>query len=115
MKLLIHVSEKEQKKRMVDRLDKPHKRYKVGLEDFRNIAKRKQYVEAYKDMLEKTDTEHAPWHVIAHDDKRWARLEGLQIITDVLGKGVKITQQELDPKVSEAAYELWGWKPKDDK
>ena len=43
----------------------PHKRYKVGLEDFRNIAKRKQYLEAYDDMLEQTDTDHAPWHVIA--------------------------------------------------
>jgi len=36
---------------MIDRLSKPHKRYKVGLEDFRNIAKRKEYLEAYDDML----------------------------------------------------------------
>ena len=52
-------------KRMIKRLENPHKRYKVGPEDFRNIAKRKQYLEAYNDMLDKTDTEHAPWHVIA--------------------------------------------------
>ena len=60
---------------MIKRLENPHKRYKVGPEDFRNIAKRKQYLEAYDDMLEKTDTEHAPWHVIATDDKRHARLD----------------------------------------
>ncbi|TAJ25046.1 MAG: hypothetical protein EPO67_22020, partial [Reyranella sp.] len=63
VKFLVHVSEKEQKERMIDRLSKPHKHYKIGLEDFRNIAKRKEYIEAYDDMLERTDTEHAPWHV----------------------------------------------------
>jgi AMP-polyphosphate phosphotransferase len=115
IKFLVHVSEDEQKKRMIKRLEKPHKRYKVGPEDFRNIAKRKQYIEAYDDMLEKTDTDHAPWHVIAADDKRHARLKGLKIVVDELSRGVKITPQELDPAVASAAYKLWGWKPKDGK
>ncbi|HYD06034.1 MAG TPA: polyphosphate kinase, partial [Reyranella sp.] len=115
VKLLVHVSEDEQKKRMIKRLEDPHKHYKVGVEDFRNIAKRKRYIEAYDDMLERTDTEYAPWHVIAHDDKRRARLEGLRIVTDILGKGVKTTPRELEPAVAEGAYKLWGWKPKDRK
>ena len=115
IKLLVHVSEEEQKKRMITRLKKPHKRYKVGLEDFRNIAKRKQYLEAYKDMLDKTDTEHAHWHVIASDDKKQARLGGLRIIVDELGRGVKITEPELDPRVAEAAFKMWGWKPDEKK
>jgi len=113
IKLLVHVSEEEQRKRMLKRLEKPHKRYKVGPEDFRNIAKRKQYLEAYKDMLDKTDTKYAPWHVIASDDKRHARLTGLKIIVDELTRGTKITPQELDPAVAAAAFKLWGWKPKD--
>jgi AMP-polyphosphate phosphotransferase len=115
IKLLVHVSEKEQKKRMIARLENPHKRYKVGLEDFRNIAKRKQYLEAYKDMLDKTDTEHARWHVIASDDKKQARLVGLRIIADELGRGVKITEHKLDPRVAEAAFKMWGWKAGDGK
>jgi polyphosphate kinase 2 (PPK2 family) len=115
IKLLVHVSEEEQRRRMIKRLKKPHKRYKIGLEDFRNIAKREQYLEAYKDMLDKTDTEHAPWHVIASDDKRHARLTGLQIIADTLGRGVKLTEHELDPEVARAAHQLWGWTPKDGK
>jgi len=110
VKLLIHVSAKAQKKRMIERLEKPHKRYKVGLEDFRNIARREQYLEAYQDMLDKTDTDHAPWHVIASDDKKQARLAGLRIIADTLGRGVKLVQQELDPAVAEAAFKMWGWK-----
>jgi AMP-polyphosphate phosphotransferase len=113
IKLLVHVSEEEQKRRMIERLEKPHKRYKVGPEDFRNIANRKQYLEAYKDMLDKTDTDHAPWHVVASDDKRHARLAGLQILVDELSRGTKITPQELDPEVASAAFKLWGWKPKD--
>ncbi|HZQ00652.1 MAG TPA: polyphosphate kinase [Reyranella sp.] len=115
VKLLVHVSAKEQKKRMIERLEKPHKRHKVGLEDFRNIAKRKQYLEAYDEMLDKTDTEHAPWHVIASDNKKHARLIGLKVVADILGRGVKLTDNDLDPQIAEAAYKLWGWKPGDKK
>ena len=111
VKLLFHVSAEEQKQRMIERLDKPHKRYKIGLEDFRNIAKRKAYIDAYKDMLDKTDTEHAPWHVIATDNKKQARLAALEVVVEMLGQGVKIVEQELDPRVVDAAYKLWGWKP----
>lgn len=115
VKFLVHVSEKEQKERMIDRLSKPHKHYKIGLEDFRNIAKRKEYIEAYDDMLERTDTEHAPWHVIASDNKMHARLIGLRTLVDEIGKGVDHADQPLDPKVFEAAFKLWGWKPDDKK
>ena len=111
VKLLVHVSAEEQKQRMIERLSKPSKHYKIGLEDFRNIAKRKQYLEAYDDMLERTDTEHAPWHVVASDEKMHARLEGLKIIADRLGEGVKIESRALDPRILEAAYETWGWRP----
>jgi polyphosphate kinase 2 (PPK2 family) len=110
VKLLVHVSAEEQKRRMIDRLSKPHKHYKIGLEDFRNITKRKQYLEAYDDMLERTDTDHAPWHVIASDNKLHARLRGLKIVNNELGEGVKIGMPELDPAIAEAAFALWGWK-----
>jgi polyphosphate kinase 2 (PPK2 family) len=115
VKILVHVSEKEQKKRMIERLENPHKRYKIGLEDFRNIAKRKDYLDAYNDMLEHTDTDCAPWHVIASDNKRHARLEGLRIVVDEIGRGIELTEQPLDPKIADAAFKLWGWKPDEKK
>ncbi|HTR82884.1 MAG TPA: polyphosphate kinase [Reyranella sp.] len=115
VKLLVHVSAKEQRKRMIDRLEKPHKHYKVGLEDFRNIAKREQYLDAYKDMLDKTDTKYAPWHVVASDDKRMARLEGLRIIAEEVGRGIDVVPQELDPAIADAARKMWGWKADDSK
>jgi AMP-polyphosphate phosphotransferase len=111
VKLLVHVSEAEQKKRMIERLEDPSKRYKIGLEDFRNIAKRKQYLEAYDDMLERTDTKHAPWHVIATDHKKLARLMGLRIIVEHVGRGVKLTEQELAPEIAEMARKMWNWTP----
>ena len=115
VKLLVHVSAEEQKKRMIERLENASKNYKVGVEDFRNIAKRKQYIEAYDDMLEKTDTEHAPWHVIASDSKKHARLAGLKVVVDELSRGKKVAEQTLDPAVASAAHKLWGWSPHDKK
>ncbi|MFO1160963.1 MAG: polyphosphate kinase [Reyranellaceae bacterium] len=111
VKLLVHVSADEQRRRMIDRLNDPHKHYKIGLEDFRNIAKRKEYLEAYRDMLNRTDTDHAPWHVIATDDKQRARLSGLQIIAKQVGNGVDIEPLPLDPEIVKAAREMWGWSP----
>lgn len=111
VKLIVHVSADEQKRRMIDRLNKPHKHYKIGLEDFRNIAKRKAYLKAYDDVLERTDTDHAPWHVVATDNKMHARLKALEIVASQVGKGVETTGQPLDPKIAQAAFELWGWKP----
>jgi polyphosphate kinase 2 (PPK2 family) len=111
VKILVHVSAEEQKRRMIDRLNKPYKHYKIGLEDFRNIAKRREYLEAYDDMLERTDTDSAPWHVIASDSKQHARLTGLKIVADEVGKGIELTEQPLDPRIVEAAFKLWEWKP----
>ena len=84
---------------------------RVGPEDFRNIAKRKQYVEAYDDMLERTDTNYAPWHVVATDHKKWARLTALRILVDELGRGVNLAEHELTPEIFELARKLWGWTP----
>lgn len=113
VKLLVHVSAEEQKKRMIDRLESPHKHYKIGLEDFRNIARRADYIEAYGDMLERTDTSHAPWHVVASDSKPHARLAGLRIVAEQLGRGVDAEPPPLDPRIVEAAHKLWGWRPGD--
>jgi polyphosphate kinase 2 (PPK2 family) len=110
VKILLHTSPKEQKKRIIERLETPRKHYKIGLEDFRNIAKRKDYLEAFDDMLEKTDTKHAHWHVVATDDKRRARLEAMKIVVDRLGKGVHHGAAPLDPEIEKAAFRLWGWK-----
>jgi polyphosphate kinase 2 (PPK2 family) len=111
IKLLVHVSEEEQRKRMIKRLEDPHKRFKVGPEDFRNIAKRKQYIEAYDDMLERTDTDAAPWTVIATDYKWCARVQAIETIVKALSQGADLEPPPLAPEVAAAARSMWGWEP----
>ena len=59
------------------RLDHPRKRWKVNAEDLRSRGRRKDYVEAIKDMFEHTDMRWAPWTVIDGNDKKSARIAAL--------------------------------------
>ncbi|MCW5745768.1 MAG: polyphosphate kinase [Alphaproteobacteria bacterium] len=111
VKFILHVSAKEQRKRIIERLETPEKRFKVTLDDFRNIAKRKEYLAAYDDMLERTDTDYAPWTVIATDNKRRARIEGIELVADMVADDADLTPPELDPKVVQAAKDAFGWDP----
>ncbi|TXL70663.1 polyphosphate kinase [Vineibacter terrae] len=111
VKLLLHISTKEQRKRIIGRLDAPEKRFKVTMEDFRNMQKRAEYLEAFDDMLERTDTDHAPWAVIATDSKRRARIEGIDVVAKALAKGADLVPPALDPEVARAAMEQLGWDP----
>jgi polyphosphate kinase 2 (PPK2 family) len=111
VKLLLHVSAGEQRKRIIERMELPEKRFKVTMDDFRNIARRADYLEAFDDMLERTDTDHAPWRVIATDSKRRARIEGIEIVADTLARGANLAPPELDPEIAQAAKDLFGWDP----
>ncbi len=108
VKLFLHVSQDEQDKRLVDRLEQPWKRWKVGPDDFRNRAKRSAYVEAYEEMFERTDTQAARWHIIGANHKKQARLEGLRIIADCLADGVDLTDPPLDPELRKLAEKELG-------
>ena len=48
---------------------------------------------------------------IWHDIKEHARLRGLKIIVEALGRGVTLTEPALDPAVAAAAFKMWGWTP----
>ena len=64
IKFFLHVSSKEQLKRFEARAADPLKSWKLTDEDWRNRKKRKQYAEAIEDMVERTSTEAAPWHLV---------------------------------------------------
>jgi AMP-polyphosphate phosphotransferase len=112
VKLFLHTSQDEQDKRLVDRLEQPWKRWKVGPDDFRNRGKRAAYVEAYEEMFERTDTEAAPWHIIGANHKKQARLEGLRIIADSLSRDVDLSDPPLDPELRKLAERELGVKLK---
>lgn len=110
VKLLLHVSEEEQKKRIIERMESAAKRFKVTMDDFRNIARRKDYLQAFADMLKRTDTKAAPWDIVATDYKWRARVEASEIVVDRLEKGADLSIPPLDPAIAEAAFKLWGWR-----
>jgi polyphosphate kinase 2 (PPK2 family) len=74
IKVFMHISKQEQKQRFARRSANPLKAWKMTDEDHRNRRKWDRYEAAIDDMLAKTHTRSAPWHVIAANDKRWARI-----------------------------------------
>ena len=108
VKLFVHTSQKEQDKRLEARLDDPWKRWKTGLDDYRNRARRDEYLAAMHEMFERTDTPRARWHVIDGNDKKAARIAALTIVADALSAEVPMAPPELDPEIEKVAREALG-------
>jgi AMP-polyphosphate phosphotransferase len=96
IKLFFHVTQEEQDKRLAARLEHPWKRWKVTPDDFRNRARRDDYLEAIGDMFKETDTRWAPWRVIDGNDKKAARIDALTYVADTLERFVPPDPPELD-------------------
>jgi polyphosphate kinase 2 (PPK2 family) len=74
VKFWMHLSPEEQLRRFEKRRNDPHKAWKLTEDDWRNREKRPAYEDAVEEMLARTDTPAAPWHVVAAEDKRLARV-----------------------------------------
>src|SRR5271168_1852628 len=108
VKLFLHITSDEQMRRFRSRLTNPLKRWKLSYEDFRNRGRWKDYEAAIEDMMEKTSTRRAPWHLIPANDKPYGRLAALRIIAERLSKNVSLEPRTLDPKIIDAAEGLLG-------
>jgi PPK2 family polyphosphate:nucleotide phosphotransferase len=82
IKFFLHLSKEEQRKRFLERIDKPAKNWKFSLADIEERKHWKQYMHAYEECLTATSTADAPWYVVPADDKENARLIISQIILD---------------------------------
>lgn len=109
VKVFVHVTQEEQDKRLKDRLEHPWKRWKTGLDDYRNRARRADYLEAMHDMFERTDTPIAPWTVIDGNNKKAARIAALTAIADRLEAHVPMEPPPLDPEVMKVAKKALGF------
>jgi PPK2 family polyphosphate:nucleotide phosphotransferase len=74
LKIFLHVSKKEQKRRFLERLEHPEKNWKFSSADLRERQCWDAYQEAYDDMIRHTAHEHAPWYVAPADNKWFTRL-----------------------------------------
>ena len=89
VKIFLHLSREEQRRRLLKRIEQPEKNWKISLDDIRERERWNGYVEAYQDCLEATSTPEAPWYCVPADVKPNAWLIVSQIITDAL-KALKI-------------------------
>jgi polyphosphate kinase 2 (PPK2 family) len=89
VKFFIHLSDKEQLARFEARERDPLKSWKLTDEDWRNRKKRKHYTAAIEDMLDRTDTRWAPWHLVEGDQKAWARVKVVETVNAALEAGMR--------------------------
>ena len=89
IKFFLHLSEEEQRKRFIERIDDPGKNWKFSLADIEERKFWKQYMQAYEECLSATSTSDAPWYVVPADDKENARLIISEIILDTF-KSLKL-------------------------
>lgn len=108
VKLFLHVTQDEQDARLKARLDHPWKRWKTGLEDYRNRDRRPDYLIAMDEMFQRTDTRWAPWVAIDGNDKKAARIAALTAIADRLEAHVDMTPPPLDPTLEQVAKHALG-------
>ena len=84
VKVALLISREEQKRQLLDRLDRPDKHWKYNPSDVDERKLWTQYAEAYQAMLDKTSTPHAPWYVVPCDNKWYSRLAVTELLIDAL-------------------------------
>jgi PPK2 family polyphosphate:nucleotide phosphotransferase len=106
LKFFLHITPAEQKKRLLARLKDETKQWKYNPADLKEREFWKQYMQAYEDVLAKTSTDYAPWHVVP-GDRKWYRdwlvatilveaLRGLKMKYPVPQFGVEAARRELE-------------------
>jgi PPK2 family polyphosphate:nucleotide phosphotransferase len=86
VKMFLHLSKDEQRKRFLERIDEPDKNWKFSVSDIHERKYWQRYVKAYEDCLNATSTHDSPWYVVPADDKENARVIVSQIVLDALKK-----------------------------
>jgi PPK2 family polyphosphate:nucleotide phosphotransferase len=86
LKFYLNLSFKEQKKRFMDRLDKPEKNWKFSASDVRERGYWKDYMQAYDEAIRATASKAAPWYVVPADNKWFTRLVVAAAIVEAVEK-----------------------------
>jgi PPK2 family polyphosphate:nucleotide phosphotransferase len=94
-KFFLHVSKKEQKRRFLERLDKPEKNWKFSTNDAKERSFWDAYMEAYEDTIRATATKHAPWYVVPADNKWFTRVVVAAAVIEALAS-LGLRYPELD-------------------
>ena len=106
VKLFFHVTQETQDDRFRARLEHRWKRWKVNEEDIRNRGRRKEYLDAIKDMLDHTNLRWAPWTVIDGNDKKAARIAALTRVAEALDAALPADPPPIRPEMEQLAQKL---------
>jgi PPK2 family polyphosphate:nucleotide phosphotransferase len=104
VKIFLHISSDEQRKRLQSRIDDPDKQWKF---DPMDVAKRKHwdgYQRAYEQAISATDTDDAPWYIIPADSKTHRNLMVATLLLEII-QSLKLTFPEPDRKLSKLKIE----------
>ena len=82
IKFWLHISDQEQLRRFEARAGDSLKAWKLTDEDWRNREKREQYEAAVEEMIERTSTDYAPWHLVEGENKRYARVKVVETVCE---------------------------------
>jgi PPK2 family polyphosphate:nucleotide phosphotransferase len=97
VKIFLHLSKEEQRKRFLERIDHPHKNWKFSLADIHERKFWQQYMTAYEECLQATSTHDSPWYIVPADGKHNARLIVSQILLDTFDE-LKMAYPKATPK-----------------
>ena len=102
LKFFLHISKKEQAKRFKKLRKDPLNTWRVTKEDWRNHEHYKDWLKVYEEMLEKTDSEFAPWTILEATDKRHTRIKVYETIINALEERLGVNA-ESQPNGAQAA------------
>ncbi len=99
VKIFLHISKDEQRKRLQERLDDPEKQWKFDEGDIVQRKKWDEYQRAYERAIAATDADHAPWYIIPADSKTHRNLLVSKLLLEVM-EGLKLSFPEPDPHLT---------------
>lgn len=89
IKFWVQIDKDTQLARFTERQNTPEKQWKITDEDWRNRVKWDLYETAIDEMIKKTSTTFAPWHVLESNDKKYARIKALEIVIESIERKLK--------------------------
>ena len=106
LKIWLEVGQKEQERRFMARIDDPIRQWKLSPMDLESFKRWYEYSKARDMMLERTDTDDAPWYVVRTDDKRRARLNAIaHILAQIPYKRIDKAKVKLPSRSDKRQYD----------
>ena len=97
LKFFLHISKEEQLARFAQRLEDPHRNWKISEADYKERAFWDDYMDAYEEAMGATSTKHAPWFVIPSNHKWFRNLAISQIVAETMADfGMKYPKPSVD-------------------